>query len=92
MSLRPRRTGHSGLAHGTGAVPGQVAVTAKPDEIPAVRELLKTFTDLAGAIITVGALHTQRSTAQVITGRQADYVMTVKGSMSALCRQLEKLP
>jgi hypothetical protein len=46
------------LAHGIGAVLGQVAVDAKSNEIPAVRELLKAFTDLAGAVITVGALHT----------------------------------
>ena len=35
------------LAHGIGAVLGQVAVTEKPDEIPAVRDLLKAFADLA---------------------------------------------
>ncbi len=64
------------LAHGIGAVLGQVAVDAKSNEIPAVRELLKAFTDLAGAVITVGALHTQSDTAQAITGRHADYVMT----------------
>jgi hypothetical protein len=47
------------LAHGIGAVLGQVAVDAKSNEIPAVRELLKAFTDLAGAVMTVDALHTQ---------------------------------
>jgi hypothetical protein len=55
------------LAHGIGAVLGQVAVDAKSNEIPAVRELLKAFTDLAGAVITVGALHTRSDTAQAIT-------------------------
>ena len=65
------------LAHGIGAVLGQAAVDAKSNEIPAVRELLKAFTSLAGAVITIDALHTQSDTAQVITGRQADYVMTV---------------
>src|SRR5881394_4043238 len=44
------------LAHGIGAVLGQVAVDEKPDEIPAVRELLKAFTDLAGAVVTIDAL------------------------------------
>jgi predicted transposase YbfD/YdcC len=80
------------LAHGIGAVLGQVAVEAKPDEIPAVRDLLKAFASLAGAVVTTGALHTQAGTAQVITGRQADYVMTVKANMPALCRQRKKLP
>ena len=80
------------LAHGIGAVLGQVAVDAKSNEIPAVRELLKAFTDLAGAVITVGALHTQSDTAQAITGRHAGYVMTVKASMPTLYKQLKKLP
>jgi predicted transposase YbfD/YdcC len=80
------------LAHGIGAVLGQAAVDAKSNEIPAVRELLKTFTSLAGAVITIDALHTQSDTAQVITGRQADYVMTVKGNMPTLYKRLKKLP
>jgi len=80
------------LAHGIGAVLGQVAVEEKSDEIPAVRELLKAFAGLAAAVITTGAMHTQTDTAQVILGRGADYVMTVKGNMPALYRQLKKLP
>ena len=68
------------LARGIGAVLGQVAVDAEPDEIPAVRELLDAFTDLAGAVITAGALHTQGGTGQAITGRDARCVMTVKAS------------
>jgi predicted transposase YbfD/YdcC len=80
------------LAHGIGAVLGQTAVTAKSNEIPAVRDLLKAFTDLAGAVITIDALHTQSDTAQVITSRGADYMMTVKGNMPTLYRQLKKLP
>ena len=80
------------LAHGIGAVLGQVAVAAKSNEIPAVRDLLKAFASLAGAVITIDALHTQSDTAQVITGRGADYVMTVKGNMPTLYRQLKKLP
>jgi predicted transposase YbfD/YdcC len=80
------------LAHGIGTVLGQVAVDAKPNEIPAVRELLKAFTRLAGAVITIDALHTQHDTAQAIISRDADYVMTVKGNMPTLHRQLRKLP
>jgi Transposase DDE domain len=74
------------LAHGIGAVPGQVAVDAKSNEIPAVRDLLKAFATLAAAVITTGAMHTQPDTAQLITSRGADYVMTVKASMPALYR------
>jgi len=80
------------LAHGIGAVLGQVAADEKSNEIPAVRELLKAFADLAGAVITIDALHTQSDTAQVILGRGAGYVMTVKGNMPTLYRKLKKLP
>jgi predicted transposase YbfD/YdcC len=57
-----------------------------------VQELLKAFADLAGTVITIDALHTQHDTAQLILGRGADYVMTVKGNMPALYKQLKKLP
>jgi predicted transposase YbfD/YdcC len=80
------------LAHGIGAVLGQVAVEEKSNEIPAVRELLKAFADVAGAVFTIDALHTQHDTAQLIIGRGADYVMTVKANMPTLYRQLRKLP
>jgi predicted transposase YbfD/YdcC len=80
------------LAHGIGAVLGQVAVDEKSNEIPAVRELLKAFTDLSGAVFTIDAMHTQHDTAQAILSRDADYVMTVKANMPTLYRQLKKLP
>ena len=80
------------LAHSIGAVLSQVAVDEKSNEIPAVRELLKAFDGLAGAIITIDAMHTQHDTAQVILARQADYVMTVKANMPTLYLQLKKLP
>ena len=91
---RDRKAPHlvAALAHGIGAVLGQVAVDEKSNEIPAVRELLKAFADLAGAVITIDALHTQSDTAQVILGRGAGYVMTVKGNMPTLYRKLKKLP
>ena len=80
------------LAHGIGAVLGQVAVDEKSNEIPAVRELLKAFADLAGAVFTIDAMHTQTDTAKAILARQADYVMTVKANTPTLYRQLKKLP
>jgi predicted transposase YbfD/YdcC len=80
------------LTHGIGAVLGQVAVEEKSNEIPAVRDLLKAFASLACAVITIDAMHTQTDTAQVILGRGADYVMTVKGNMPTLHKRLKKLP
>src|ERR1700691_2539898 len=64
------------LAHGIGDL--------AEDRADAVRDLLNAFASLAGAVITIDALHTQSDTAQVITGRGADYVMTVKGNMPTL--------
>ena len=78
------------LAHGIGAVLGQVAVDEKSNEIPAVRDLLKAFASLAGAVITIDAMHTQSDTAQVILGRGADYVMTVKANMPTLVPAAEE--
>jgi hypothetical protein len=46
------------LAHGIGAVLGQVAVDEKSNEIPAVRDLLKAFSSLASAVITIDTMHT----------------------------------
>ena len=80
------------LAHGAGAVLGQVAADDKSNEIPAVRELLKAFADLAGAVFTIDAMHTQHDTAEAILGRGAEYVMTVKANMPTLYRKLKKLP
>lgn len=61
---RDKKTGKAphlvaALMHGIGAVLGQVAVAARTNEIPAVRDLLAAFTDLAGAVITIDAMHTQ---------------------------------
>jgi predicted transposase YbfD/YdcC len=67
-------------------------VDAKSNEIPAVRDLLTTFAGLAGAVITIDAMHTQADTAQIILGRGAGYVMRVKGNMPSLYRRLKKLP
>jgi predicted transposase YbfD/YdcC len=80
------------LAHGIGAVLGQVAVDTKSNEIPAVRDLLKAFASLTAAVITIDAMHTQTDTAQLITGQGADYVMTVKANMPTLYKRLKKLP
>ena len=80
------------LAHGIGAVLGQVAVDEKSNEIPAVRELLKAFADLAGAVLTIDAMHTQHDTALLSLGRRADCVMTVKARMHPVPAAQEAAP
>jgi len=73
------------LDHTTGVVVGQLAVTAKSNEIPAVQGLLRLF-DLNGVVVTVDAMHTQTDTAQLIVDAGGDYVFTVKGNQCATRR------
>jgi predicted transposase YbfD/YdcC len=77
--------------HAAAVVLGQVAVAAKTNEIPTVRTLLKML-DLAGAVVTVDAMHTQTDTATLITGAGGDYVFTVKKNTPTLHAACKRLP
>lgn len=77
--------------HTSGAVLGQVAVAAKSNEIPAVRDLLACF-DLTGAVVTVDAMHTQTDTATAITSAGGDYLFTVKKNQPGLHHRCKDLP
>jgi predicted transposase YbfD/YdcC len=56
---------------------GQVAVSEKSNEITALPELLAML-DLAGCIVTVDAMGTQKAIARQITAQKADYVLALK--------------
>jgi predicted transposase YbfD/YdcC len=77
--------------HAAGVVLGQVAVAAKTNEIPTVRTLLKIL-DLAGAVLTIDAMHTQDDTAELIRSAGGDYVFTVKRNRPRLHAALKALP
>ena len=77
--------------HRAGTVLGQLAVAAKSNEIPCVRDLLATF-DLNGVVVTVDAMHTQTDTATAITRAGGDYVFTVKKNQPSLHRAIKALP
>ena len=77
--------------HDSGAVLGQLAVTAKSNEIPAVRTLLAGF-DLTDVTVTVDALHTQTDTANFIVEAGGDYVFTIKGNQPTLYATCKALP
>ena len=79
------------LDHATGVVVGQLAVTAKSNEIPAVQGLLELF-DLTDVVVTVDAMHTQTETAKQITAAGGDYVFTVKGNQPTLFETCKQLP
>ena len=66
-----------GTEHGLAL--GQSAVEDKSNEIRAVPELLRTL-ELAGCIVTLDALHCQKTTAREIHEADADYVLALKGN------------
>jgi len=78
----------------TRVVLGQVDVEGKTNEITAFIPLLDTLTgiDLAGTVITVDALHTQREHVTELAARGAHWVLSVKGNQPRLRRQLAALP
>lgn len=97
-TIRGARVGLAGAPHlvaafdhRSGVVLGQHAVGAKTNEIPTLRALLAVM-DLAGAVVTVDAMHTQTETARVITSAGADYAFTVKANQPSLYRALKALP
>jgi predicted transposase YbfD/YdcC len=76
---------------GNGSVLGQTVVDGKTNEISAFGPLLDRI-DIAGAIITADALHTQRAHVAYLAGRGAHYLLTVKANQPTLLRQVKALP
>ncbi|MGL5865869.1 MAG: hypothetical protein ACRCYX_08355 [Dermatophilaceae bacterium] len=54
--------------------------------------MLLRILDLARAVVTIDAVHTQDDTAQLITVAGGDYVFTVKGNRPSLRAALKALP
>jgi predicted transposase YbfD/YdcC len=79
------------MDHRSGAVIGQVDVGAKTNEIPKLIELLEPL-DITGMVITADAMHTQKATADYITGRSGHFVLTVKKNQPSLYTSLNALP
>lgn len=75
----------------SGQVLGQQVVDGKTNEINVFAPLLDRI-DIAGAIVTADALHTQRGHITYLQGRGAHYLLTVKGNQPTLLRQLQALP
>jgi predicted transposase YbfD/YdcC len=62
---------------------GVKAVADKSNEITAIPELLAQL-ELAGAVVTIDAMGCQKSVAQAIVNRQADYVLALKDNQPTL--------
>jgi predicted transposase YbfD/YdcC len=90
------RDGHqvhllAALDHHDGAVLAQRQVDGAPGEVPAFQPLLAGL-DLAGAVVTADALHTQRDHASFLVGRGAEDLLVVKANQPGLHAQLAGLP
>ena len=73
----------SAFAPGSGIVLGQMAVDANSNEIRALPALLEML-ELEGTLVTGDAMHTQRTAAELITGKGGDCVLALKGNQKAL--------
>jgi predicted transposase YbfD/YdcC len=80
------------LEHISGLVLAQLDVGEKTGETTCFQPLLNTVADLAGMVVTTDALHTQREHAGYLLGRQAHYIVIVKGNQKKLRKQLKTLP
>lgn len=76
--------------HGQALVLAQTDVAVKTNEIPMFAPLLDTL-DIAGAVITADALHTQRRHAEYLHRRGADFVFCVKDNQPNLFAALDTL-
>ena len=69
---------------------GQVPIDEKSNEITAL-PLLVSPLELKGTVITADALHTQKKSVKIITEKQADYILPVKGNHAALLEDIQLL-
>jgi len=81
----------SAVVHGSSVVVAQMRVSDKTNEIPCVKPLLAEL-DIAGAVVTADAMHTQKETARhLVEDRKADYVLTVKDNQPTMRKDIEEL-
>ena len=60
----------------------------KSNEIPAVQKLLKEL-NIQGHMIVADAMNCQKETAEIIIGKEADYLLCVKGNHPVLEKEIE---
>lgn len=80
----------SAVSHRLGLTVAQEAVDEKTNEIGAIPAVLARLL-LAGRVITVDALLTQRAVAQTIVDGQGDYVMVAKENQPHVCQGIAGL-
>ena len=81
----------SALLHQAGRVLAQRQVGEHTNEIPSLQPLLDDV-NIAGAVVTADALHTQTETARyLVEEKQADYLFTVKDNQPTLKQDIHDL-
>ncbi|WP_246460207.1 ISAs1 family transposase [Streptomyces himalayensis] len=80
------------MDHTTGLVLDQLDVQEKTNEIMCFQPLLESIADLADTVVTSDAMRTQREPAEYLLGRDAHYIVIVKGNQKKLREQLKSLP
>jgi predicted transposase YbfD/YdcC len=80
------------LDHRSRLVLAQLDVEEKTNEVTCFQPLLETIADLAGVVVTSDAMHTQTGHAEYLLGREAHYIVIVKGNRKKLRAQLKALP
>lgn len=78
----------SAWAEDNGLVLGQLKVADKSNEITALPELLRAL-ELAGCIVTVDAMGTQKKIAKEIKEADADYVLALKGNHETVHQEVK---
>ncbi len=58
--------------------------------MPAVQDLIESFPELPGCVLTLDALHTVKETFRAVVSKQADFLVCVKGNASDLERKLHR--
>lgn len=73
----------SAYAHEAGLVLAQRGVNSKTNEITAIPDVLNML-EITGAIVTIDAIGTQKSIAEHIIRKKADYLLALKGNQKSL--------
>lgn len=79
----------SAWASKAGLTLGQMRVAEKSNEITAIPELVKIL-DLAGSVVTIDAMGTQRNIADEIVHAQGDYVLALKDNQPTLAEDVRE--
>lgn len=79
----------SAWASNNGLTLGQVKVNDKSNEITAIPELLRAL-ELKGCIVTLDAMGCQKDIAARIIGKQADYVLALKGNHATIHEEVKE--